>query len=55
MVDINYDEDSREFYIFFEGKRYNLTSSEILNLKKKLNSMENGSLSLKQNANQNLL
>lgn len=55
MVDINYDEISKEFYLSFEGKRYNLTSKEISNLKEKLNSVEKSSLSFKQNGNQNLL
>jgi hypothetical protein len=55
MVDINYDEISKEFYLYFEGKRYNLTSKEISNLKEKLNSVEKSSLSFKSNGNQNLL
>lgn len=55
MVDINYDEISKEFYLSFEGKRYNLTSKEISNLKEKLNSVEKSSLSFKPNGNQNLL
>ena len=55
MIDINYDEASKEFYVSFQGKRYSIANQDLKNLKDKLNSMENGSLSLKQNANQNLL
>ena len=55
MIDINYDGVSKEFYLYFEGKRYNLTLKEISNLKEKLNSSESTSLISKNNGNQNLL
>jgi hypothetical protein len=51
MIDISYDKISKEFYLSFQGQRYNLTDSEILNLKEKLNSMESVSLFLKDNGN----
>lgn len=51
MIDINYDKTSKEFYLSFQGQRYNLTNTEIHNLREKLNSMESHSLHLKDNGN----
>lgn len=55
MIDINYDESSKEFYLFFQGKRYSITGTEITNLKEKLNSLKSHHLSSENNENQNLL
>lgn len=49
MIDINYDENSKEFYLFFQGKRYSITGTEINQLKDKLNSLKSHHLSLKDN------
>lgn len=40
MIDINYDEVSKEFYVSFQGKRYSITNHEIDNLKKRLDSLD---------------
>jgi len=55
MIDISYDKNSKEFYLYFQGKRYNITNTEIHKLKDRLNSLENQSLSTQKNGNQNLL
>lgn len=51
MIDINYDNASKEFYVLFKNTRYNLTHREIQNLKEKLNSLEAETLFQKQNGN----
>ena len=55
MIDINYDESSKEFYVSFQGKRYSITHQDLKNLKDKINSMETSSLSHQNNENHNLL
>jgi hypothetical protein len=51
MIDINYDEVSKEFYVSFQDKRYSITNHEINNLKDKLNSLESQTLQNKENGN----
>jgi len=55
MIDINYDEASKEFYVSFQGKRYNIANKDLKNLKDKINSIETSSLSHQNNEHQNLL
>jgi len=51
MIDINYDEVSKEFYVSFKNERYSITNNEISNLKDKLNSLESQTLQNKENGN----
>lgn len=55
MIDINYDEASKEFYVSFQGKRYSITNQDLKNLKDKINSIETSSLCHQNNEHQNLL
>lgn len=44
MIDINYDKELKEFYLFFQNQRYQITVDEIQNLKKRINSISTKSL-----------
>jgi hypothetical protein len=45
MIDINYDKELKEFYLFFQNQRYQITVDEIQNLKKRINSISTKSIS----------
>lgn len=45
MIEINYDKELKEFYLFFQNQRYQITVDEIQNLKKRINSISTRSLS----------